>query len=219
MEFKCSGCGEGVSRDSRFCKNCGAAIDWSVVPQQTATPVPTEPVVAPTAAPSTGTDATFLCPGCKAYRGPAGALCPHCGSRLPTPGNTDTAIAVAAISAVVLAIGLLVSIFDSDVGNGIAGLGVLGLIGAAVVGVGSSGRVGPEQKSSCCGCSCLILLLVLPMAGLALWQAGGPTAALLAVPAWILLSWMLEGLRVLMPLKRAASHVSPRQPLSSFKPS
>jgi hypothetical protein len=205
VEFKCSSCGEAVSRDARFCKSCGAAIDWSAVAPRTATPIPTEPVLAPGPAPGSGADSSFLCPGCRTYYGPAGALCPHCGSKLPAPGNTDTAAAVAAVSAAVLVIGLLISIFDSDVGNPIAGLGVLGLIAAAVIGVGSSGRVGPEQKSSCCGCSCVVLLLVLPTTGLLLWDHAGPAAALLAIPVWIPLSWLAEGVR-LMSLRLLGSY-------------
>jgi hypothetical protein len=196
VEFKCSSCGEGVDRDSRFCKNCGTAIDWSTAAGPAAPPIATEPVVAPAPAPSTGTPATFLCPGCKAYYGPAGALCPHCGSKLPVPGSKDDAIVLATLGGAVFVIGLLVSIFSSEVGEVIAALGLLGLIGAAVIGVGSSGRVGPEQKSSCCGCSCVVMLLVIPAASLALWHHGGPLLAALAVPAWIPLSWLAEGMRL-----------------------
>jgi hypothetical protein len=68
--------------------------------------------------------------------------------------------------------------FLSGVGWGICGLGVGG--GQATI-----GRVGPEKQQFCCGCSCLVLLLVLPALGGLLYSHGGPVMAADAVPLWI----------------------------------
>jgi hypothetical protein len=67
----------------------------------------------------------------------------------------------------------------------VSGIGALiGFIGVGLA-VYGSGRVGPAQQQSCCGCSCLVLLLVLPAGALALYAHGGPLLAALAFPLWI----------------------------------
>ncbi len=54
------------------------------------------------------------------------------------------------------------------------------------------GRIGPAQQSSCCGCSCAVALVALPVGALVLWAEGGPAMAALVVPAWIPTVWALD---------------------------
>ncbi len=141
-----------------------------------------------------------LCPGCRQRSGPPGALCPDCGSRLPQPQKAESAGALLAIGLVVGAIGY--AIYAAS-GHGSFGAVVL-LIGIIVFGVGLAqgsdvaGRIGPERQASCCGCSCAVALLVVPVGAALLWTQGGPALAALAVPAWA-----------------AASHGSWRRPRDS----
>ena len=88
-------------------------------------------------------------------------------------------------------------------------IGVGALIGAFAIGPQWKGRIGPAQprQLSCCGCSCVVVLLVLPSAGALLWMHGGPTMAALALPAWIPLSWAMHGCGVL------AARLAPRAKL------
>ena len=84
-------------------------------------------------------------------------------------------------------------------GHGSFGAVVL-LIGIIVFGVGLAqgsdvaGRIGPERQASCCGCSCAVALLVVPVGAALLWAQGGPALAAVAVPAWVPLSWVAAGL-------------------------
>lgn len=67
----------------------------------------------------------------------------------------------------------------------ISGFGVLGaLIGAGMFASGL-GREGAQQQESCCGCTCLLVLLVLPAGELLLYVHGGLLMALAAFPLWI----------------------------------
>ena len=134
-----------------------------------------------------------LCPGCRQRSGPPGALCPDCGSRLPQPQKAESAGALLAIGLVVGAIGY--AIYAAS-GHGSFGAVVL-LIGIIVFGVGLAqgsdvaGRIGPERQASCCGCSCAVALLVVPVGAALLWMQGGPALAALAVPAWVPASWAM----------------------------
>ena len=140
------------------------------------------------------------CPGCHTTAGPPGALCPACGSRFPSPRTAMVGIALALLGGFFL---LLALIFTGgllqETRRGETDVSTVEVFGwlFAVVGVGmliySVGRSGPQRQSSCCGCSCAIALLAIPAAGWALWTAGGPLLAAAAVPAWIPLSWALEG--------------------------
>jgi hypothetical protein len=97
-------------------------------------------------------------------------------------------------SAPILIIGLPLSAVWSSGGHVLIGIGVLGLLLALGLFGYGGGRVGPattvKNSSSCCGCSCVVLVLLLPITGLAFWSVGGVAAAALALPASIGLTWV-----------------------------
>jgi hypothetical protein len=96
---------------------------------------------------------------------------------------------VAAVSAVVLIVGLAAS-------PTVTGLGVIGLIIAAGLAFHATGRVGPEtavkNSASCCGCSCVVLALIIPGASIAVWFAHGLVASIAAVPASVAVVWAMS---------------------------
>jgi len=106
----------------------------------------------------------------------------------------------------VLLVGIGVAYLFETVGVIIGVIGFLGLLAAGAGFSESLPRVGPaqaKQSASCCGCSCVVALLVIPAGALALWSSAGPEYALLAFPAWVplvrlmdaggrLSSWLVE---------------------------
>jgi len=89
-----------------------------------------------------------------------------------------------------------------DVGTGI----LIGIVGGGLA-VYGLGRIGPEQQAACCGCSCVVALIALPVSGLVFWGLGGPLEAFAAIPAWIpllrLLDWVWSmGYRASEELRR-----------------
>ncbi len=136
-----------------------------------------------------------LCHGCRQMSGPPGALCPGCGSRLRDPSAREPALAAGAIGLALVGIAIALQNAAEGVASVVGVIGFLALIGAAVLGAQAAGRVGPQRQASCCGCSCAVALLVVPTSALLLFSQGGPALAALALPAWLPLSWGLEGLR------------------------
>lgn len=164
----CANCGADV-KGARFCRQCGTRV----------APDASAELTQPAAAPAAGDARLVTCPGCHTTAGHPGALCPACGSRYPN--NQLAAVGVGALLAGVTVYGLG-ALVHVDTISGIGALiGFIGL-GLAVYG---SGRVGPAQQQSCCGCSCLILLLVLPVGAFALYTNGAPLLAALALPLWV----------------------------------
>src|SRR5215210_6716733 len=49
-----------------------------------------------------------------------------------------------------------------------------------------------RQKSSCCGCTCVVFLLIVPVAALMLHRHGGVATAAVAIPAWIPAAHILD---------------------------
>lgn len=94
--------------------------------------------------------------------------------------------ALAVVGVVLILIALAVNGASSDAASWIGAIGFFALLGAGAAFASYSGRVGPQQaKGSCCGCSCLVLVMVVPISGLALWSKGGPEMAALAIPAGV----------------------------------
>jgi hypothetical protein len=154
-------------------------------------------------------DDLLRCPGCRRTTGPPGALCPYCGSVYPDPDAGAMRAVLFIVAAVAIGLALLIQGVSEPVAAVFAVIGVGALIGAFAIGPQWKGRIGPAQprQLSCCGCSCVVVLLVLPSAGALLWMHGGPTMAALAVPAWIPLSWAMHGCGVL------AARLDPRAKL------
>jgi zinc ribbon protein len=192
-----------LSEASR-CKKCGTALvvaDEGDEPEGAVLEVPrkVESATHETASPTPAGLGLIECPGCHSTRGMPGALCPSCGSRYPSPGMVEWAVGVAAIGGFLLLVALiakghLLNTDDSGFFATVEGLGWLGVIAAVALAVYGSGRVGPEQQSSCCGCSCVVALILLPAAGAALWGHGGPLMACLAIPAWLPLVRVIDGI-------------------------
>lgn len=108
-------------------------------------------------------------------------------------------LGIAAFGALCLAVALVStggllesSRFGSSGGGNVEGVGWLALLVGGGLFVYGTGRVGPEQQQSCCGCSCAVALLALPVGLFWLWSAGGPALAALAIPAWVPLVWLLD---------------------------
>ena len=76
--------------------------------------------------------------------------------------------------------------------SGLEAFGWLGLFGGIGGVFYSFGRSGPKGQTSCCGCSCLVLVLALPAGALLIWQSGGPLLAAAAVPLAIPFVWCLD---------------------------
>jgi Double zinc ribbon len=180
----CSSCGHALDPGDSFCSNCGAQVTVAA-----AQPVHVEPDATQ---PPAGGSNLVPCPGCVQTWGVPGALCPACGSRYGDPTMKAPAQALGIAGVVLIGIALLINGVSESAANVIGGIGVLALLGAAGAYAAYSGRVGPQRQSSCCGCSCAIALLVIPVTGLALWQRGGPELAVLALPAWWPISWALS---------------------------
>jgi hypothetical protein len=139
-------------------------------------------------------DGNPRCPGCRRTIGPPGALCPYCGSVYPNPEAGAIRAVLFGVAAVGIGLALLIQGVSGAVAAVFAVIGIGALIGAFAIGPQWKGRIGPAQprQLSCCGCSCVVALLVLPSAGALLWMHGGPAMAALAVPAWIPLSWAIH---------------------------
>jgi hypothetical protein len=135
-----------------------------------------------------------VCPGCLRTTGPPGALCPYCGSKYPDPKARETAALLGVVAAVGIGLALLIQGLSESVAGVFAVIGVAALIGAIAISSQAKGRVGPGQsrQASCCGCSCVVPVLVVPAAGALLWIHGGPALAAVAFPAWIPLSWAIH---------------------------
>jgi hypothetical protein len=103
------------------------------------------------------------------------------------------------VAAVAIGLALLIQGLSQSVASVFAVIGVGALIGAIAMSSQAKGRVGPAQsrQASCCGCSCVVALFVVPAGGALLWIHGGPALAALAFPAWIPLSWAIRGGEVL----------------------
>lgn len=118
---------------------------------------------------------------------------------LPEPTHDVVGVALAVVGALGVAIDWAASGKFLGLTEATAAIGGWGLI-IALCGVGLAfyglGRVGPAQQSSCCGCSCVVLVLAIPVTGLALWAAGGPVLALLAFPAQVPLLRALDAVVV-----------------------
>lgn len=139
------------------------------------------------------------CPGCRRTTGPPGALCPLCGSVYPDPSAGGLAAALWVVAVVGIGLALLTAGLSGSVAAVFGLIGIGALAGALGTGAQSKGRVGPavSRQTSCCGCSCAVVLLVLPSAGALLWMHGGPMMAALIVPAWAPLSWAIRGAEAL----------------------
>ena len=151
------------------------------------------------------------CTGCTATSGAPGALCPACGSRYPSPRALIIGLVVAAAGSLGIAIDWIATGEFFGFGpqtEDFAGFGMLLALAGGGLAVYGSGRIGPEQQQSCCGCSCAVALIALPVAALALWVTGGPALVLIALPAWVpllrVLDWTwrlaMRVSRVLFPL-------------------
>jgi hypothetical protein len=77
------------------------------------------------------------------------------------------------------------------------GIGAVALVVGGGMFIYSVGRAGPERQSSCCGCSCALLLVTLPGAALYFWTVGGPAASALVLPAAVPLIWLFDAGAVL----------------------
>ena len=144
------------------------------------------------------------CPGCKTTQGPPGAICPACGSRYPSPKAGLVGIVLFALGALLLLLALIVNgglLQETSSGasktSGLEGVGWFALIAGLVGLFYSVGRNGPKSQTSCCGCSCVVVILVLPAAGIGLWAASGPVLAAAVIPAAIPIMWILDGATVL----------------------
>ncbi len=211
----CPHCGEEVQHATgRYCTKCGG--DLVQVDETSAVPVPNEPRVParsstpkPAASPPQSSSGNVLCHGCGQVWGPPGAICTGCGSRIRDPNAWRPAAALGALAVVAFLIAVALQGGESatkhpdPVGSVFTVIGVLAGLGALALGAQWLGRVGPEQQQSCCGCSCVVLLLVLPAAGVALWSAGGPVLAAAVFPSWVILdrTWQL-GARIYLALRR-----------------
>ena len=182
MGSYCQHCGHAIPADSKFCPECGKSVGRNVVAPAVRKE---EQSRSSPAIPSPG-QAPVTCPGCKTTTGYPGDLCPSCGSRYPDPRATSAAVAIGGVALVVLLIGLAVS-------ETMVGLGILGIVGAIALAVYGSGRVGPatevKNSASCCGCSCIVLLIVFPSAVIFVWLAQGPLVAAAVIPVAACLSW------------------------------
>ncbi|CAB4865932.1 MAG: hypothetical protein F2799_02260 [Actinobacteria bacterium] len=143
------------------------------------------------------------CPGCRQTQGSPGALCPACGSRYPSPRAALIGVFLLILGALLLLFALIsTGGLLQDSASGSTQMGGLEATGwfAAAVGLGaliySVGRNGPKTPTSCCGCSCVVVLLVIPAVGASLWVHGGPLLAAAIVPAAIPIVWLLDAATV-----------------------
>jgi RNA polymerase subunit RPABC4/transcription elongation factor Spt4 len=203
MANYCRNCAQALEPSWRACPNCGTEVEPSTEGGGTKEEGPSGahgPRLPPDASLSDRVSYAWAqasgpveCPGCHQTTGMAGALCPECGSRYPSPRTGMVGSGIAAFGGLLLLIALIGTggLLQEDVG-GVESVGWLLLVVGIGMTIYSVGRVGPQRQASCCGCSCVIALLVLPAATLALWSAGGPLLAAIALPAWVPLIWLLE---------------------------
>ncbi|MEI7560115.1 MAG: zinc ribbon domain-containing protein [Actinomycetes bacterium] len=144
------------------------------------------------------------CPGCKTTQGTPGSICPACGSRYPSPKAALVGIVLFALGALLLLLALIVNgglLQETSSGaskvSGLEGTGWFALIAGLVGLFYSVGRNGPKTQTSCCGCSCVVVILMLPAAGIGLWVTSGPALAAAVIPAAIPIMWVLDGATVL----------------------
>ena len=165
----CVHCGSALPSGGVYCPECGKSIASGEEPR---------PEMAAALDPSSPTRPAghVQCPGCKKTYGEPGALCQSCGSKYPNQSLIEKGIGVAVVGAAIFGIGYLAS------WETIAGIGILVAIVGGVILASGSGRAGPEQKQSCCGCTCAVALLVLPASYLFLWSQQGAVVAILALP-------------------------------------
>jgi RNA polymerase subunit RPABC4/transcription elongation factor Spt4 len=163
----CAYCGAAVPADGSYCPGCGRAVAFGADPARSEQQEPPEP------------DGDGVrCPGCRQTVGEPGALCPGCGSKYPNPTLARYGWTVLAVGAAIFGLGYLGD-FET-----LQGIGVLvGIVGGVML-AGGAGRAGPEQKQSCCGCTCAVALLALPVSYLLLWSRTDAVVALLALAAW-----------------------------------
>lgn len=69
---RCASCGAGVAPSTRFCRNCGAAVEATESAAAVRRPAD---------------DASQLCPSCAVPVVQGAAFCGSCGARLPAPGR------------------------------------------------------------------------------------------------------------------------------------
>ncbi|MEI7888740.1 MAG: zinc ribbon domain-containing protein [Actinomycetes bacterium] len=143
------------------------------------------------------------CPGCHQTQGSPGALCPACGSRYPSPRAALIGCFLLILGVLILLIALISTgglLQDSASGStkmsGLEATGWFAAIAGVCALVYSVGRNGPKTPTSCCGCSCVVVLLVIPAVGASLWVQGGPVLAAAIVPAAIPIVWLLDAATV-----------------------
>ena len=124
------------------------------------------------------------CPGCKTTTGSPSDICPSCGSRYPNPlvGLLGAGLFLLGFLLLMLALVIYGGLFESNQTNGLESIGAITLIVGVALVFYSNGRSGPKQATSCCGCSCVVVILVLPSLAAGLWTTGGPVLAAGAVP-------------------------------------
>lgn len=223
MSSYCAQCGQGLSPEWRVCPNCGTAVPSA---EQAPAPLATEAqptrVETPSPAPPPGAplkdrlehlwnqaSGATQCPGCQRAVGAPGALCPYCGSRFPSPRVGLVGLAIAAVGGLLLLIayattGGLLEDNRFESASPVEGMGWLALIVGGGMFIYSVGRSGPQRQSSCCGCSCVVLVIAFPTAALILGSVGGPGMAALVLPGAIPLIWILDGAVVVGWLLRGA---------------
>lgn len=184
----CPGCGQQREQAGQFCPNCGSRVK-----ERPDASTGAQIEVGPVGAKSPPQANWLPCPGCVQTKGPPGAICPNCGSRFPNPSMKEPAQGLAVLGVVLILLAVAINGVSEDAATWIGVIGVLSLIGAGAAWGSYSGRVGPQpEKGSCCGCSCLVLVLAIPLAGLLLWSKGGPELAILALPVGPPIIWVLD---------------------------
>jgi hypothetical protein len=91
-------------------------------------------------------------------------------------------------------------------GGFLIGLGVLGLIIGVAWTASASGRIGPattvKNSSSCCGCSCVVLVLILPATSIWMFVSHGIVASIASLPVTLGLTWVPSLARTAFALAR-----------------
>lgn len=218
----CSECGGTLSSEWKVCPSCGTHIPQTKVPVGDPNPQAEKPQPTDTETPPPAVGAPLLqrleyhwnqasgqtqCPGCQRSTGAPGALCPHCGSRFPSPRAGLVGLGVGALGALFLLVSYLATggLLETNRREGmstIEGLGWVTLLIGGATFVYSVGRAGPQRQSSCCGCSCAVAALVVPTTALVLYSAGGPGLAAVLVPAWVAFIWTVDAALVVGSLAR-----------------
>ena len=150
------------------------------------------------------------CPGCKTTAGSPSDICPACGSRYPNPlvGLLGAGLFLVGFLLLMMALVIYGGLFESNQANGLESIGAITLvIGIALV-FYSNGRNGPKQPTSCCGCSCAVIAIVLPSLAAGLWTTGGPMLAAAAVPLAIPAIHVMDAVAALGWLAATAGRVT-----------